>query len=38
MRAKSLPLPLLVSWVLAADDHRPAVPLDHTATVADGLD
>jgi hypothetical protein len=38
MRAKRLTLPLLVFWVFAADDHGDAVPLDHAAAVADGLD
>jgi hypothetical protein len=37
MRAKRLPLPLLVAWI-AADDHGRAVALDHAAALAHGLD
>jgi hypothetical protein len=37
MRATLLPLPLLVSRV-GADDHGLAVPLDHAAALAHGLD
>jgi hypothetical protein len=38
MRANDLTLPLLVFRIFAADDHGDAVPLDHAAAVADGLD
>src|SRR3954468_24088012 len=37
MRATRLPLPLLVPRV-CADDHGRAVPLDHAAALAHGLD
>jgi hypothetical protein len=37
IRAITLPLPLLVAWI-AADDHGLAVPLDHAAALAHGLD
>jgi hypothetical protein len=36
--ATRLTLPLLVLGIFAADDHGDAMPLDHAAAVADGLD